>query len=180
VAVPGPGQNSAANNFQAKIRRSWPRVTSIAFLAHRETPFMWLVAQVGRFINGRLPECRRHRGLPLIANAGAAGGRWLHQGERRGAPDRHSVRRTGYRAGLARCSAGSSGIHGRGDRWWRSAIGALNGVSPLQQDRRTAARDPHQQTVCSLKICCTPWPCPLSRLSAEGLALRRLFRSCKS
>lgn len=78
-----------------------------------------------------MDDCRNvgHRQGPLlIANAGAPGGRWLHQGEWRGAPDRHSARRTGYQAGVARGSAGSSGIRCREDRLWSLAIGALNGI----------------------------------------------------
>src|SRR5215470_7017609 len=130
AVVPRPGQQSAAKALQAKIPRSRPRVLSMAFLVHRETPFMCLVAQVGRFIDGRLTECQTSLAIPASpgANAGAPGGRWLHQDERRGAPGRHSARRTGYRVAVARCSAGSSDIHCREEHWWRLAIGALNGV----------------------------------------------------
>jgi hypothetical protein len=121
VAVPGPGQQfSGKTTFRPKFLDRG--LSPIEKLPHV------LVAQVGRFIDGRLPECWRRPGLPLITNAGAAGGKWLPRDERRGAPVRHSVHRTGYRAGVARCFAGSSGIHCREDRWCRLAIGALNGV----------------------------------------------------
>src|SRR5215470_1103760 len=109
----GPGQQFSGKRF------AWakPNSSIVARFFHRvsrpsRNSLMCLIAHAGCFIDGRLAVFPAEPGESLRANAGAAGGRWLHQDERRVPSDPHSARRTGYRAG-AKCSAGSNsnGLH---------------------------------------------------------------------
>ncbi len=118
-------------------------------------------------------------GVPMVASAGAPDGGWLHRYERHGRTSPYNAHRTRCRADVSRRAPDLDGVRPRHDRSSRPARNAPSGVWPPQLQLRLAVQQQPgtPRTVCRLKIRYIPGPSALSRLSAEGLALRLLFRS---
>jgi hypothetical protein len=116
-------------------------------------------------------------------NAGAPDGKFLHRYKSLGRSGPYSACRTRCGADAARDSPrpNPDGLRYREHHRSKPGTNAPNGVSSPRLHLRKAAQRQlgTPQAVGELKIVCKPRPCALSRHSAEGLALRRLFRSSK-